>query len=128
MAAQGLRVIAAASFLPAFPLLLAHGIVSSSAVPATGLVPLAFSASASLFILLRQKKSTASEEAPRRQDAEEGDSADGSAHPIIVFAADVVLSAALLIVLVFSWLKSAHFNGQQATLATYATLPLLVNL
>ncbi|KAK6078070.1 hypothetical protein SCUP234_06444 [Seiridium cupressi] len=129
MAANGLRIVAVASFLPAFPLLLAHGIVSHSAVPATGLVPLAFSASVSLFILLRRKKqsSSESEEAEPQQEAEAEESSDGATQPVFVFAADVVLATALLIVLVFFWLKSAQFNGQQATLATYATLPLLLN-
>lgn len=130
MAAQSLRIVAVTSFIPAFPLLLAHGIISSSPVPATGLVPLAFSAGASLFILLRPKKPTSSdrdEEAPP-QDAEAQESSNDAAHPIVLFVVDLILAAALLTVLVFSWLKSAQFNGQQATLAAYGTIPLLLNL
>ncbi|KAH8197849.1 hypothetical protein TruAng_007996 [Truncatella angustata] len=126
---KALRVIAVASFVPAFPLLLAHGIVSHSPVPATGLVPLAFSAGASLFILVRQNKPVhdASEEAAQGE-ADSETPPDGSSHSIVTFAVDLIAAAALLIVLVFSWLESARFNGQQATLAAYATIPLLVNL
>lgn len=137
MAAQKLRLVAFASFLPAFPLLLAHGIISSSPVPATGLVPLAFSAGASLFIFLRRHKSGADahhEEEPRHHEsqASSGDPSQepsqGAARLFVVFVTDLILAAALLVVLVFSWLKSARFNGQQATLAAYGTIPLLVNL
>lgn len=130
MAAQGLRVLATADFLPAFPLLLAHGIVSHSVVPAIGLVPLAFSAGTSLFILLRWNRSKTSnpeEQSPQQETGDE-ETSDGLSHPILVFAFDVTLAAALLVVLVFSWLRSAQFNGQQATLSAYATIPLLVNL
>ncbi|KAI1852682.1 hypothetical protein JX266_002223 [Neoarthrinium moseri] len=131
MAASSLRIIAAASFLPAFPLLLAHGVVSHSPVPATGLVPLAFSAGTSLFLVLRQntKHSGGSNHVDEEtaQDEHTDSSPDADLHPFLVFGVDVVLSAALLIVLVFSWLQSTHFNEQLATLAAYATIPLLVN-
>ena len=70
MAPQGLRVVAVASFVPAFPLLLAHGIVSHSPVPATGLVPLAFSAGFSLFILRRRARRQAPQSAPPSNERE----------------------------------------------------------
>ncbi|KAI5859527.1 hypothetical protein GGS23DRAFT_600228 [Durotheca rogersii] len=52
-----LRVVTAATFIPAFPLCIAHGVVSGSPTPAVGLVPLAFSAAAGVFLLARQQRS-----------------------------------------------------------------------
>jgi hypothetical protein len=158
MAAQGLRIVAVASFVPAFPLLLAHGIMSHSAVPAVGLIPMAFSSSASLFIFVRQnkKKESGSEEeegaaaaplvATGESEGEESATAAAAAavaeqshqepssspafseHSALIFAVDVVLAAALMTVLAFSWMKAEYFDGRSATLAAYGTLPLLANL
>jgi len=75
MTPQGLRVIAVASFVPAFALLLAHGIVSHSPVPATGLAPLFLSSSFSFFILRRRKR--------RAQAAASGSTADGERQPLL---------------------------------------------
>lgn len=152
MAVPGLRVVAAATFLPAFPLLLAHGVVSGSAVPAVGLVPLACSSSVSLYIVLRRLKqrraraqddeeeapapapaAPASADAPPEEPADEEEepqlhSSVHSDHSILVFFIDVILAGALLTVLLFSWMAAADFDGQSATLAAYGTMPLLTNL
>ncbi|KAH7037041.1 uncharacterized protein B0I36DRAFT_358792 [Microdochium trichocladiopsis] len=162
MAPQGLRVAAVASFVPAFPLLLAHGIVSHSPVPATGLVPLFFSSSFSLFILRRRARraqaaaqntsvdrerqpllpteegqQVAGTDAATTTNDDEDEDAQASASngsdihdrfPILVFLADVIFAAAILTVLVFTWLNSSQLSGQLAMLAAYGTIPLLINV
>ncbi|KAK7962073.1 uncharacterized protein PG986_002898 [Apiospora aurea] len=47
-------------------------------------------------------------------------------HPILTFFADVVLAAALMVVLVFTWIQTGG-SAELAMLAAYATIPLLVN-
>lgn len=137
------RLILIAVFLPAFPLLLAHGIVSEYPVPAVGLVPLAVSAVSSI-LLLRLRRSPDSDEeedddgaatptgdddhndelfSPRRRAALRR----GLTHPITVFTFDAVLAAALMIVLVFTWIAPG-FGSSLSMLAAYATIPLLVSL
>ncbi|KAI1774497.1 hypothetical protein F4818DRAFT_418095 [Hypoxylon cercidicola] len=148
-----LRIVTAANFLPAFPLCLAHGVVSKSPAPAVGLVPLAFSAGAGVFLVSRHssKKKQAAPE-PERGDVGEGQeqeqvqeqgqgdiqqpqgpsnaSKPAKSNPILVFAADTILAAALMIVLVFTWIDSSSGSSNSAEtvmLAAYATMPLLVN-
>lgn len=149
-----LRIVTAATFLPAFPLCLAHGVVSSSPTPAVGLVPLAFSAGAGVFLISRQ---SAKNKQPIHEP-EQGDGGEGQAqdqvpehgqgetqqpqrssgtttptwsYPILVFAIDTILAAALMVVLVFTWIDSSSGGANRTEtvmLAAYATIPLLVNL
>ncbi|ENH61551.1 hypothetical protein FOC1_g10016372 [Fusarium oxysporum f. sp. cubense race 1] len=107
-----LRLVAIASFLPAFPLCIAHGVLSNDAAPAVGLVPLAFSSGGSLFLL-------------RRRERDDG-LAHKLSHPVMAFAFDVVLAAACMIVLVFTWISKGQL-ASLSMLAAYATIPLLVN-
>ncbi|KAI1105765.1 hypothetical protein F4804DRAFT_111321 [Jackrogersella minutella] len=157
-----LRIVTAATFLPAFPLCVAHGVVSSSPAPAVGLVPLAFSAGAGIFLISRQSArerrptpepelergnvgEEGHEEEQEREQEQEGTSqpqeqSDTAApapaptptqtHPILVFAVDTILSAALMVVLVFTWIDSSSGStnsAESAMLAAYATIPLLIN-
>ncbi|KAF3057194.1 hypothetical protein GL218_06162 [Daldinia childiae] len=157
-----LRIVTAATFLPAFPLCVAHGVVSSSPAPAVGLVPLAFSAGAGIFINSRQSRSKqtlsepepeleqgVTEESALEQEYERGPETDTQQsreasdapspvpvpkstpiHPILVFAVDTILAAALMVVLVFTWIDSSGGStnsAESAMLAAYATIPLLVN-
>jgi hypothetical protein len=102
-----LRLTTILSFLPAFPLCLAHGIVSHAPVPAVGLVPLAVSAAVGIALLQRRKPT----------------------HPAAICAADLVLAAGLMVVLVFTWITAPRsHHGGLSMLASYATIPLLVNL
>ncbi|KAK4198897.1 hypothetical protein QBC40DRAFT_204002 [Triangularia verruculosa] len=50
------RLITAISFLPALPLLIAHGVISQNVIPAVGLAPLFVSALVGVLILLQLKK------------------------------------------------------------------------
>ncbi|KAI0837063.1 hypothetical protein F5Y06DRAFT_271909 [Hypoxylon sp. FL0890] len=151
-----LRIVTAATFLPAFPLCLAHGVVSNSPTPAVGLVPLAFSAAASVFLLSRHstrkqklpelERGAGEEEQEPRQEPEQervqeiapspeelSDAPTPTAarsHPILVFAVDTILAAALMVVLVFTWIDSSSGStnsAESAMLAAYATIPLLIN-
>ncbi|KAI1806513.1 hypothetical protein F4811DRAFT_510262 [Daldinia bambusicola] len=164
-----LRIVTAATFLPAFPLCVAHGVVSGSPAPAVGLVPLAFSAGAGIFINSRQSRSKqpSSEPEPEPQpELERGDAGESAleqeyergpetedtpqsreasdaptpapalaskstpAHPFLVFAVDSILAAALMVVLVFTWIDSSSGStnsAETAMLAAYATIPLLIN-
>lgn len=139
MASQDLRVVAAATFIPAFPLLIAEGVVSHHAVPAVGLVPLFFSSGTSLLIMLRirahhhrrrkhSRGSHSSSSSSSSSENEDDEAACDPEYPIIYFVFDTILAAALLVVLVFSWTKSDQLSGKLATLAAYATIPLLINL
>ncbi|KAK6949623.1 hypothetical protein Daesc_009706 [Daldinia eschscholtzii] len=127
-----LRIVTVATFLPAFPLCLAHGVVSGSPAPAVGLVPLAFSAGAGIFLNSRQSRNKKPSPEPSPEpELEQGDvgesaleqeyergpetedtqqSREGSSdapasapaskstptHPILVFAVDTILAAALI--------------------------------
>ncbi|KAG4221752.1 hypothetical protein PC116_g29772 [Phytophthora cactorum] len=161
-----LRIVTVATFLPAFPLCLAHGVVSGSPAPAVGLVPLAFSAGAGIFLNSRQSRNKKPSPEPSPEpELEQGDvgesaleqeyergpetedtqqSREGSSdapasapaskststHPILVFAVDTILAAALMVVLVFTWIDSRRGStnsAQSAMLAAYATIPLLIN-
>jgi hypothetical protein len=104
-----LRLATILSFAPAFPLCVAHGVVSHHAVPAVGLVPLAASAGVGIALLSRQS--------------------DRKLHPAAVLAADSVLAAALMVVLVFTWIEAPRSrDAGLSMLASYATMPLIVSL
>ncbi|KAI1088638.1 hypothetical protein F5B19DRAFT_413048 [Rostrohypoxylon terebratum] len=153
-----LRITTVATFLPAFPLLLAHGVVSNSPAPAVGLVPLAVSASTGIFLLSRQSARKQQSAEPERGDIEEGQAREHPVeqepgleqefaqqpperseppaptsnrnHPILVFAVDTMLAAALMVVLVFTWIDSSSGStnsAESAMLAAYGTIPLLIN-
>ena len=108
----GLRIASAVSFIPAFPLCLAHGVASRGPgiVPAIGLVPLAFSSAAGVFLATKSAHH------------------DKFKHPALIFASDVVLAAALMVVLVYTWLTAPQRSASFSMLAAYATIPLLFNL
>ncbi|KAI0881320.1 uncharacterized protein GGS22DRAFT_73614 [Annulohypoxylon maeteangense] len=156
---RSLRITTAATFLPAFPLLLAHGVVANSPAPAVGLVPLAVSASTSIFLLSRQSARKQQSADPERGDVgSEGQVREqvveqepgleqefgqqpqerpeppaptsNRSHPILVFAVDTILAAALMVVLVFTWIDSSSGStnsAESAMLAAYGTIPLLIN-
>ncbi|KAK4100211.1 hypothetical protein N658DRAFT_473874 [Parathielavia hyrcaniae] len=172
-----LRKAAVLAFLPALPLCIVHGALSHDLVPALGLIPLFFSACASLFLLLVERRRRGGyesegkgkgrgaggvgddleglvvgrggdvsehevvvggvEEGPSGIDADEDDDDAGErdgesvlTHRIVVFVADVVSAAALMVVLVFTWIRTGREGDrrpQLAMLAAYSTVPLLVN-
>jgi hypothetical protein len=171
-----LRKVAILSFLPALPLCITHGALSATVVPAVGLLPLSFSAGASLFLLIRTSQRNAKGKqragggepdpgellgdvdddagsvavevggaAPRHigfepgveergddpEDGDEGKPVSVLTHRILVFVVDVILAAALMVVLVFTWIRTGRARDkspQLAMLAAYSTMPLLVNL
>ncbi|KAF4453481.1 hypothetical protein F53441_3866 [Fusarium austroafricanum] len=107
-----LRLVAIASFLPAFPLCLVHGILSKDAAPAVGIIPCAFTLSGNLILL--------------RIQGSDDPLAQQISRPVPVFVFDVILAAAYMSVLVSTWVMQAHF-ASLSMLAAYATMPLLVN-
>ncbi|KAK7430193.1 hypothetical protein QQZ08_003167 [Neonectria magnoliae] len=113
---SSLRIISIATFLPAFPLCIAHGVLSHHPVPAVGLVPLAFSASGAILLLRRTSD----------RDGNGKGLAARLSHPVLVFAYDVILAVALMVVLVFTWISPGG-SPSLSMLAAYATIPLLVN-
>ncbi|UKZ65380.1 uncharacterized protein TrAtP1_006574 [Trichoderma atroviride] len=127
-AARPLRILAVASFVPSFALCIAHGVLSHKPVPAVGLIPQAFSVATSI-ALLRAAGS-------HRQDADAesiGSAQHGGfsiraflTHPIVVFVHDMILAAALMIVLVFTWTHHGR-SASLSMLAAYATLPILTS-
>lgn len=116
---SSLRIISILTFLPAFPLCIAHGVLSHHPVPAVGLVPLAFSASGAIFLLRRRA-------VERGGDDDESGLGAKLSHPVLVFVCDVVLAAALMVVLVFTWISPGG-SPSLSMLAAYATIPLLAN-
>ena len=64
-----LRVVAAATFLPAFALCIAHGARSGRPVPAVGLVPLALSSGLSIFQLVRLRRHRQQNQKKKQQQA-----------------------------------------------------------
>ncbi|KAL7799433.1 hypothetical protein V8C43DRAFT_275065 [Trichoderma afarasin] len=126
-AARPLRIAAVVSFVPSFALCIAHGVLSHNPVPAVGLVPQAVSVVTSIALLRT---------AGHRQEADvESIESEGHSgisirailtHPIVVFIHDVVLAAALMIVLVFTWTHHGR-SASLSMLAAYATLPILTS-
>ncbi|OCK92433.1 uncharacterized protein K441DRAFT_640011 [Cenococcum geophilum 1.58] len=114
--AYPLHILTIFTFVPAFPLLLAHGIVSGEVVPAVGIVPLAGSAAFSAFLLYKEKRRE-SDDAPVLR-------------PSIILAIDAFLAACIITVLIFTWLivPGEWGRGNWVMLATYGTFPLLANL
>src|SRR3569833_1229145 len=105
---KGLRLATVASFVPAFPLCLAHGITSGAVVPAVGLVPLAASAGIGIALLTGRAQAL---------------------HPSGIFAAAFVQAGSLMVVLVFTWIiEPRGRDAGRAMLASYATMPLIANL
>jgi hypothetical protein len=180
-----LRKAAILSYLPALPLCITHGALAHDALPALGLIPLFFSAAASLFLLLRARPTGGGKRKVKvrwtgrdggRDDLEgllrvggrggdedegggdeEGEGAEGRlapdeeeedddgdrdgeegtsvlTHRILVFVVDVILAAALMVVLVFTWIRTgSHWmwpgpRPELVMLAAYSTMPLLVSL
>ncbi|KAK0721805.1 hypothetical protein B0T26DRAFT_700332 [Lasiosphaeria miniovina] len=152
-----LRMLCIVTFLPAFPLCLAHGIASEGIAPAIGILPMAFSAALSCFLLWRMRKDRAAAAKAfnhhahhRGIDAEDAsDEEDGGlvlvaksapALSFFVFLADLILALSILTALVFTWVDvSINRNqwrsywpktqhGDMAMLAAYGTIPLMVNL
>ncbi|KAL2135318.1 hypothetical protein VTI74DRAFT_8971 [Chaetomium olivicolor] len=168
-----LRTVSILSFLLALPLCITHGALSHDVVPAVGLVPLFFSASVSLFLLIRARRSGRGKAPQRDQESELGpegslvrglggadgaedeglnaeesrrlldpdDDEDGGrdgspgresalTHRILVFVVDVILAAGLMVVLVFTWIRTGRQGDKRpelAMLAAYGTIPLLAN-
>ena len=111
---SSLRVLITLSFIPAFPLCVAHGVLSHHPVPAVGLVPLAVSATGSVVLI--------------RSTTDDAGGSDGKTpRPVPVFFYDLFMAAALMVVLVFTWITREGSPGL-SMLAAYATIPLLFNL
>lgn len=151
--AHPLRILLAGCFIPAFPLCVAHGVLSSSPVPAVGLVPQAVSVVSSLLLL--RVRTAPSRDAEHQaghgalangerardgddhtHDEEHDDEADDErphvlretlSNPIVVFLFDVLLAASYMIVLVFTWISPSR-SPSLSMLAAYATIPLLTSL
>ncbi|RFU77443.1 nucleosomal binding [Trichoderma arundinaceum] len=127
-AARPLRILAVASFIPSFALCIAHGVLSHKPVPAVGLVPQAVSVVTSIALLRTSRD--------RSPDADVASIGSGRrstfsvrallTHPIIVFIHDMILAAALMVVLVFTWTHHGR-SASLSMLAAYATLPLLTS-
>ncbi|KAK4235628.1 hypothetical protein C8A03DRAFT_17642 [Achaetomium macrosporum] len=66
----------------------------------------------------------------RDETEDEGEGASVLTHRIFVFVVDAILAAALMVVLVFTWIgtgRARDKSPQLAMLAAYSTMPLLVN-
>ncbi|KXX78769.1 hypothetical protein MMYC01_204406 [Madurella mycetomatis] len=162
-----LRTATILSFLPAFPLCVAHGVLSHTIVPAIGLVPLLFSSGAGIYLLADARRRDQRRARGKQRGATIGPEGGGDAgpsagegnarddgydyqgrsghdeeavvdvddggsvltHRIVVFVADVVLAAGLMVVLVFTWIgaRGGWQRPEVTMLAAYATIPLLLN-
>ncbi|KAK0735323.1 hypothetical protein B0T21DRAFT_367519 [Apiosordaria backusii] len=130
------RLITALSFLPALPLLIAHGVISQNVIPAVGLAPLFVSALVGVFLLTQLKKKERRQkravsgggysddiEGHGRQhgrhgqreritpsdgdEEEEGQEKDSVfTHRILIFLVDMGLAAGLLVVLGFTVIET----------------------
>ncbi|KAK3368695.1 hypothetical protein B0H63DRAFT_529058 [Podospora didyma] len=142
-----LRLIAASSFLPGFPLALAHGIISRLPVPAVGLVPLGLSAIANVFLVVRERKKNKQLPDHYRgishhhgggigsdddEDDDDHNKKGNEKHPAIIFWVDSILALSGLTVLILTWIFNTGWtwmgNGSLIQLATYSTIPLIINV
>lgn len=128
-AARPLRILAVASFVPSFALCIAHGVLSHKPVPAVGLIPQAFSVATSIALLRAGRSNSQDADAESIGSAQHGGFSIRAllTHPILVFLHDVILAAALMIVLVFTWTHHGR-SASLSMLAAYATLPILTSL
>lgn len=112
-----LRKIAIYIFLPAFPLLLAHGIASGKALPALGLLPLAGSALLAALLLYRDRVAAIGSPIQSLSAAN-------------VFFADALLALTQLGMLIGSWviLTDTWRHNSELILGTYATVFMMVDL
>ncbi|KAK3359491.1 hypothetical protein B0T25DRAFT_472356 [Lasiosphaeria hispida] len=134
-----LRGVSIGSLVPGFALCIAHGVLSRDTVPAVGLAPLAVSAAVGIFFLAagprQQHAHSDPDHPPDLEDTPEDEDHEARGavvrfltHRIVVFFADSILAAALMVVLVFTWVRAGDtYRSDMAMLAGYATLPLLVN-
>ncbi|XWW99766.1 hypothetical protein V2A60_007778 [Cordyceps javanica] len=133
------RTLTWVAFIPALPMLLAHGFMSKNAVPVAGLIPQSLSTVAGIWLLRRRSKS--------RRDADVEDdtgimgSVEGAVeegiheidsmgetltHPFLVFAFDLAIAAGIMVVLVYTWRSSSN-SAALSMLAAYATIPLMLS-
>ncbi len=134
------RTLTSVAFIPALPMLLAHGFMSKNAVPVAGLIPQSLSTVAGIWLLRRK-----SSKPGVAQDADEGgimgsveDAVEDGmhevdslgeklTHPFLVFAFDIAIAAGIMVVLVYTW-KSSSTSAALSMLAAYATIPLILSL
>lgn len=151
---QPLRLVLVASYLPAIPLGIVHGVLSHRVVPALGLLPLTASAATAIaayrlrkrIIEIDEERQQQAQDALDHADQEENEEGaeqlDGDdtetttsaagfravvTHPVTVFAFDLVLAATCMVVLVFTWIDHGR-RYNMSMLAAYATMPLLLSL
>lgn len=141
------RTLTWVAFIPALPMLLAHGFMSKSAVPVAGLIPQSLSTVAGIWLLRRKSKA----KTDGADDGEEGNGGhsggimgtvegaledgmeevdsfgDKLTHPFLVFAFDIAIATGIMIVLVYTW-RSSSKSAALSMLAAYATIPLMMSL
>jgi hypothetical protein len=110
-----LRALSILTFPPAFLILLIQGIISSRVLPALGILPLFFSSAFAALLLANEKRC--------------GCQSSGLSGTPIHLVFDVLLGAALLVLLILTWIfMPQHYNGEMVMLGTYGTNFLIFNL
>jgi hypothetical protein len=110
-----LRALSILTFPPAFLLLLIQGIISSRVLPALGILPLFFSSAFAVLLLANERKC--------------GCQSSGLSGTPIHLVFDVLLGAALLVLLILTWVfLPHHYDGGMVMLGTYGTNFLVFNL
>ncbi|KAF2162725.1 hypothetical protein M409DRAFT_26962 [Zasmidium cellare ATCC 36951] len=102
-----LRMITIACWVPAFPFLLAHGIVTNLICPVLGIVPMTFSAITALVHL-----------------------AGGAKHRIPNIVVDLFCATFLIAVLIPGWILLRgdwRSNTGEVMVGTYGTVPMMIN-
>ncbi|KAM3436048.1 hypothetical protein MY4824_004526 [Beauveria thailandica] len=135
------RTLTWVAFIPALPMLLAHGLMSKRAFPVTGLVPQSLSTVAGIWLLRRQSKTSRQEPTGRDDDGDMMSSVEDAVesgmheidsvgekltHPFLVFAFDIAIAAGIMVVLVYTWRSSSN-SAALSMLAAYATIPLILS-
>lgn len=102
-----LRAITIVSFVPALIMLIIHGVIFRSVLPAIGLVPMFVSSSFGMLYLMRNVKSG-----------------------WIPFGVDMFLTTFLFAILLPSWISLARRWGSNSDimLGTYSTVPIMLSL
>jgi len=113
--AHTLRALSILTFPPAFLILLIQGILSGRVLPALGILPLFFSSAFAALLLANEKRC--------------GCQSSGLSGTPIHLVFDVLLGAALLVLLILTWIfLSKNHNGDLVMLGTYGTNFLIFNL
>ncbi|KAK5992849.1 hypothetical protein PT974_06271 [Cladobotryum mycophilum] len=126
-ATRALRLISITTWVPSLALSIAHGVLSRSPYPSSGIIPHTVSAILAICVLRIPPDSDSDSDTESAADETHKPSLLARIlHPFLVFLLDIAIAAGCVWVLVKTWLQDGQSN-QLSMLAAYSTVPLMAN-